>query len=158
MYKLIIEPKAQDFYKRLYLADRSHFLRIAEAFETLKEYPFRGKPLKLSLKEKFSLKMAQIIAGITGVATVGGIGINIYQVYKQKQDDKIKRVVEIERIDGKFNEIKTLLQASNMVNRAETRQMISEHSSDEKLFNIGIGLGTVVGSGVIAALINKYLS
>jgi cell division protein YceG involved in septum cleavage len=102
--------------------------------------------------------MAQIIAGITGVATVGGIGINIYQVYKQKQDDKIKRVVEIERIDGKFNEIKTLLQASNMVNRAETRQMISEHSSDEKLFNIGIGLGTVVGSGVIAALINKYLS
>lgn len=57
MYKLIIEPKAQDFYKRLYLADRSHFLRIAEAFETLKEYPFRGKPLKLSLKEKFSLRV-----------------------------------------------------------------------------------------------------
>ena len=57
MYKLIIEPKAQDFYKRLYTADRDHFFRIATAFESLKKNPFRGKPLKLSLKGNFSLRV-----------------------------------------------------------------------------------------------------
>lgn len=57
MYKLIIEPKAQDFYKRLYTSDRSHFSRIAAAFESLKENPFRGKPLKLSLKGNLSLRV-----------------------------------------------------------------------------------------------------
>ena len=57
MYKLIVEPKAQDFYKRLYTSDRGHFYRIAAAFESLKENPFRGKPLKLSLKGNFSLRV-----------------------------------------------------------------------------------------------------
>ncbi len=57
MYKLIIQSKAQDFYKRLYTVDRSHFSRIAAAFESLKENPFRGKPLKLSLKGNFSLRV-----------------------------------------------------------------------------------------------------
>ena len=57
MYKLIIQPKAQDFYKRLYTADRSHFSRIALALESLKKNPFRGKPLKLSLKGNFSLRV-----------------------------------------------------------------------------------------------------
>ena len=57
MYKLIIQSKAQDFYKRLYTADRSHFVRIATAFESLKKDPFRGKPLKLSLKGNFSLRV-----------------------------------------------------------------------------------------------------
>ena len=57
MYKLIVEPKAQDFYKRLYSSDRSHFTRIALAFDSLKKDPFRGKPLMLSLKGKFSLRV-----------------------------------------------------------------------------------------------------
>lgn len=57
MYKLIIEPKAQDFYKSLYTTDRGHFYRIAAAFESLKKDPFRGKPLKLSLKGNFSLRV-----------------------------------------------------------------------------------------------------
>ena len=57
MYKLVLEPKAQDFYKRLYTADRSHFSRIAEAFESLKKDPFIGKPLKLSLKGNFSMRV-----------------------------------------------------------------------------------------------------
>jgi mRNA interferase RelE/StbE len=57
LYKLIIESKAQDFYQRLYTADRSHFSRIAAAFESLKRDPYRGKPLKLSLKGSFSLRV-----------------------------------------------------------------------------------------------------
>ena len=57
MYKFIIQPKAQDFYKRLYRADQSHFSRIVAAFESLRENPFLGKPLKCSLKGKFSLRV-----------------------------------------------------------------------------------------------------
>ena len=57
MYKLIVQSKAQDFYEKLYTIDRSHFFRIAEAFESLKRNPFRGKPLKLSLKGSFSLRV-----------------------------------------------------------------------------------------------------
>jgi len=57
LYKLIVQSKAQDFYKRLYTSDRSHFIRIARAFESLKQNPFRGKPLKLSLKGSFSLRV-----------------------------------------------------------------------------------------------------
>jgi len=57
LYKLILESKAQDFYKKLYTTDRSHFFRIAAAFESLKKNPFRGKPLKLSLKGNYSLRV-----------------------------------------------------------------------------------------------------
>ena len=57
MYKLILQLKAQEFYKWLYTADRSHFDRIVQAFESLKRDPFQGKKLKLSLKGNYSLRV-----------------------------------------------------------------------------------------------------
>jgi len=57
LYKLIIQPQAMDFYKKLYSADRSHFTRISLALESLKKDPFRGKALKLDLKGKYSLRI-----------------------------------------------------------------------------------------------------
>ncbi len=63
MYKIILLPEAKKFYKRLYFSDRSHFLRVNHAIESLQKDPFQGKPLKHKLKGRYSLRvgMYQII-------------------------------------------------------------------------------------------------
>lgn len=57
MYKVILLPEAEKFYRKLAFSDRSRFLRVAQALEALKENPFQGKPLKHRLKGKFSLRV-----------------------------------------------------------------------------------------------------
>ena len=57
MYKLDFTPKALDFYNKLYFHDRNDFSRIDAALDSLKINPYRGKPLKLSLKGNYSLRV-----------------------------------------------------------------------------------------------------
>ena len=57
MYKLVFSLKALNFYNRLHFYDRNDFLRIDAALNSLKINPFKGKPLKLSLKGNFSLRV-----------------------------------------------------------------------------------------------------
>lgn len=57
MYKVILLPDAEKSYQKLSFSDRSHFLRIARALESLKQDPFQGKPLKHKLKGRFSLRV-----------------------------------------------------------------------------------------------------
>ena len=57
MYKLEFSSKALDFYNKLHFYDRNVFLRIDAALESLKTNPFKGKPLKLSLKGNYSLRV-----------------------------------------------------------------------------------------------------
>ncbi len=70
MYKVILLPEAEKSYRKLSSSDRSHFHRVAQALESLKENPFQGKPLKHKLKGQFSLRV--------------GIYRIIYTVEKQK--------------------------------------------------------------------------
>lgn len=70
MYKVILLPEAEKFYRKLSFSDRSHFLRVAQALESLKENPFQGKLLKHKLKGQFSLRV--------------GVYRIIYTVEKQK--------------------------------------------------------------------------
>jgi mRNA interferase RelE/StbE len=57
LYKLDLSAKALDFYNKLHSHDRSNFSRIDAALDSLKINPFRGKPLKHSLKGSFSLRV-----------------------------------------------------------------------------------------------------
>lgn len=57
MYKLDFSAKVLDFYNKLHFHDRSNFLRIDAALDSLKINPFKGKPLKLSLKGNYSLRV-----------------------------------------------------------------------------------------------------
>ena len=70
MYKVILLPEAEKSYRKLSFSERSHFLRVAQALESLKENPFQGKPLKHRLKGQFSLRV--------------GVYRIIYTVEKQK--------------------------------------------------------------------------
>lgn len=70
MYKVILLPEAEKSYRKLSFSDHSHFLRVAQALESLKENPFQGKPLKYRLKGQFSLRV--------------GVYRIIYTVEKQK--------------------------------------------------------------------------
>ncbi|MBI5150899.1 MAG: type II toxin-antitoxin system RelE/ParE family toxin [Candidatus Omnitrophica bacterium] len=70
MYKVVLLPEAEKSYRKLGSSDRSHFLRVAQALESLKENPFQGKPLKHRLKGQFSLRV--------------GVYRIIYTVEKQK--------------------------------------------------------------------------
>jgi len=70
LYKIILLPEAEKFYKRIFLSDRAHFRRIAQALETLKTDPFQGKLLKHRLKGKYSMRV--------------GVYRIIYVVAKQK--------------------------------------------------------------------------
>jgi mRNA interferase RelE/StbE len=56
-YKVVFLSKAERFYKELYFSDRTHFDRITQVLESLKGNPFQGKPLKHSLKGKYSLRV-----------------------------------------------------------------------------------------------------
>lgn len=57
MYKLDFSPKALDFYNKLHSHDRNYFLRVDAALDSLKINPLRGKPLKLTLKGHYSLRV-----------------------------------------------------------------------------------------------------
>ena len=57
MYKIVLLPEAEKFYRGLYYSDRNHFARLAHALESLKADPSRGKPLKHNLKGKYSLRV-----------------------------------------------------------------------------------------------------
>lgn len=57
MYKLDFSIQALDYYNKLYFHDRSDFKRIDAALDSLKINPFKGKPLKLSLKGNYSLRV-----------------------------------------------------------------------------------------------------
>ena len=57
MYNVVFLPAAEKFYKQLYFSDRSHFLRVNRAVESLRKDPSQGKPLKHKLKGKYSLRV-----------------------------------------------------------------------------------------------------
>mgnify|MGYP001571621415 CR=1 FL=1 len=57
MYSVILLPEAEKSYRKLSFSDYSHFLRVARALQSLKQDPFRGKPLKYKLKGQFSLRV-----------------------------------------------------------------------------------------------------
>ena len=56
-YKVVLLPHAAKFYRKLHSSDQSHFRRVANALEGLKNNPFQGKPLRHKLKGKFSLRV-----------------------------------------------------------------------------------------------------
>ena len=57
MFKIILLPEAEKFYKKISVSDRSHFTRIANALISLQNNPWQGKILKHKLKGKFSLRV-----------------------------------------------------------------------------------------------------
>ena len=57
MYKVVLLKDAQKFYLKLLENDRSIFERIKNALFSLQENPFQGKPLKLELKGRYSLRV-----------------------------------------------------------------------------------------------------
>ncbi len=57
MYKILLLPEAEKFYRRIFLYNREVFNRIDAALKLLKTNPFLGKPLKDRLKGKFSLRV-----------------------------------------------------------------------------------------------------
>ena len=57
MYKIILLPEAQKFYKKLYYSDQSHFDRITQALHSLKTDPFQGKLLRHRLQDRYSLRV-----------------------------------------------------------------------------------------------------
>ena len=57
MYKIILLSDAEKFYRKLLVTNKELFRRIDNALEALKDEPFLGKPLKDSLKGKYSLRV-----------------------------------------------------------------------------------------------------
>lgn len=57
MYKIEFLCDAQEFYKRLFYSDKSHFDRIQAALFSLSENPFQGKSLKHDFKGKYSFRV-----------------------------------------------------------------------------------------------------
>ncbi len=57
MFKIVLLPEAEKFYKKLFVSDRSHFNRIVNALSSLQANPWQGKSLKHKLKGKFSLRV-----------------------------------------------------------------------------------------------------
>jgi mRNA interferase RelE/StbE len=70
LYKIVLLPEAEKFYRRLFTYNREVFKRIDAALAMLKTDPFLGKPLKDRLKGKFSLRV--------------GVYRIIYSIEKQK--------------------------------------------------------------------------
>ncbi len=57
LYKIILLPQANKFYKKIFITNKELFSRIDNAIESLKTNPFLGKPLKDRLKGKYSLRV-----------------------------------------------------------------------------------------------------
>lgn len=57
MYKIVLLSQAQKFYIKLFESDRSRFDRINNALKSLQKDPTQGKPLKHTLKGKYSLRV-----------------------------------------------------------------------------------------------------
>ena len=70
MYKIVLLPAAEKFYKKLFHSNRALCGRIDNVLEILKTDPFIGKALKDNLKGKYSLRI--------------GVYRMIYSVHKQE--------------------------------------------------------------------------
>ena len=57
MYKVILLPPAEKFYRKLCHTNREILRRIDAALESLKMDPLQGKPLRDQLKGKFLLRV-----------------------------------------------------------------------------------------------------
>jgi len=57
LYKIILLPAAEKFYRKLFKSDRLQFQRLHLALERLKSSPRVGKPLTDKLKGKYSLRV-----------------------------------------------------------------------------------------------------
>ncbi len=57
MYKIVLLPEAEKFYRIIFVRNKEAFKRIDAALELLKTNPFLGKPLKDKLKGKYSLRV-----------------------------------------------------------------------------------------------------
>jgi len=57
LYKIVLLSQAQKFYIKLFESDRSRFDRINNALKSLQKDPTQGKPLKHTLKGKYSLRV-----------------------------------------------------------------------------------------------------
>ena len=57
MYDVVLLPEAKKFYKKLFLSNKSHFQRVAQALESLSLDVLQGKVLKHKLKGKYSLRV-----------------------------------------------------------------------------------------------------
>ena len=57
MYKVVLLPAAEKFYKKLLKSNRTLLGRIDHVLELLKTNPFIGKALKDNLKDKYSLRI-----------------------------------------------------------------------------------------------------
>lgn len=57
MYKIILLPEAEKYYRKIFLCDKELLKRIDNVLEALKGNPFLGKPLKGELKGKYSSRV-----------------------------------------------------------------------------------------------------
>jgi len=57
LYKVILTNTAKKEYKYLYKTNESIFTRVRNALISLSKDPTQGKPLKLSLKGKWSFRV-----------------------------------------------------------------------------------------------------
>ena len=86
MYKIVFTKTAEKEYRYLYSHNNAIFYRIRAALHSVAEDPHQGKPLKLTLKGKWSYRVGvyRIIYSIDGkVLTVYVLDIghrrNIYR-------------------------------------------------------------------------------
>ncbi len=70
MYKVVLLPAAEKFYKKLLKTNRTLLERVDNVLELLKTNPFIGKALKDNLKGKYSLRI--------------GVYRIIYSIHKQE--------------------------------------------------------------------------
>lgn len=70
MYRVVLLPEAEKFFKKVFISNKELFRRIDNTLEALKSNPFLGKPLKDKLKGKYSLRI--------------GVYRIIYSIDKQK--------------------------------------------------------------------------
>ncbi len=57
MYKIVLTRTAEKEYQYLYRHNNAIFIRIRKALYSIAEDPHQGKPLKLTLKDKWSYRV-----------------------------------------------------------------------------------------------------
>jgi hypothetical protein len=108
--------------------------------------------------------MANIVAGITLASSFGGLGFIAYQ-YIEAEKAKLIRDTKfqvefdnkIEKITTSISQFERIIIERDRANRSDFENMITRHSSEEKMNNLWLGIGTVIDAGVVAGLTGKLV-
>jgi hypothetical protein len=108
--------------------------------------------------------MANIAIGVGAVGTFASVGFGIHQ-YLQIERTKLLNAAKsdielnakIEKITTSISQFERIIIERDRANRSDFENMITKHSSEEKMNNLWLGIGTVVVTGVVAGLTGKLV-